>query len=390
MVLHLLIYEWKRTLKHPTLFLFIFLFPVIFFAVTGFIVYSIVKEEVNSIDLVVIDEDKTFETSTLINQLKSDETLSNQVNFIDGESELNTYLEHPNEYAAIIQIPKGFTEDLRSGVNREINVFLNENIPIGSNLAYLLLSSGEKYISAAQSGVNSVYHYYIKAMDDSSERNRWIQQMTIHFTLLTLSRNDFFSFNEVLDNQWLSWNMQFYISIVTVLFFISYLLWIMFFQQKNDRLITERLSLISVKPYHRFLSQLGHHFTFSIIYIFTITYGIGKIFNISHHGALFIQWLLFALLLHAIYFVIYSIGKSKPFSIGTFFILVTFLILISGLIIPPAYLSDFGLNLTFMHNGFKSILISGDWPYEIWSVIILISVILILFTPLVNRRGSVY
>ncbi|MGM8214769.1 ABC transporter permease [Bacillaceae bacterium W0354] len=388
MILHLFLYEWKRTLKHPTLLLFVFLFPILFVSLTGFIVYSVVKEEVNSVDIVVLDEDQTFETSTLINQLKSDDTLKGQVNFITGEGKLTTYLQQPEQYAAVVQVPKGFTEDLRSGINREINVYLNENIPVGSNLAYLLLESGQNYISAAQSGVNTVNHFYIKTIEDRSERNRWIQQMTIHFTLLTLSRNDFFVLDESLENEMLNWTTQLYLTIVTVLFFLSYLLWIMMFQQKNDRLITERLTLISLKPVHRLLSLMLYHFSFSLIYLVLFGVIASTLLNVSINFLVFVQWVIFALMFHSIYLFCYSLFKKKAITVSLFFILTCLFLMFSGLIIPPAYIGQSMIDLTIIHDGFKHIFLFNEPPIFIWLIISIFIIITVFFSSLLNKKGE--
>ncbi len=144
-----------------------------------------------TVEILVLDDDQTFETKSLIKQLQDDETIEGDVILSEGQKDLSFYLEHPESYAAIVQIPKGFTKQLRSGVNESIHVYLNEKLPLASNLAYLLLESGQDYISAAQTGVNTVNHFYVQNMEDAKERQQFLQQSIIHFTTFSLGRNSF-------------------------------------------------------------------------------------------------------------------------------------------------------------------------------------------------------
>src|SRR5690625_1461984 len=70
----MLLYEWKRTLKRPTLFLFVIIFPIVLLLVTGLAIYSLAKVEVNQNDILVLYEDETFETYTLIDTLDNIES----------------------------------------------------------------------------------------------------------------------------------------------------------------------------------------------------------------------------------------------------------------------------------------------------------------------------
>lgn len=81
---HLWINEWKRLWKSPALLLVTLLLPVALLIVVGFVVYSSVQEDLEEVEMVIIDEDETFETKALINQLAGDQTLAEQIHFIDG------------------------------------------------------------------------------------------------------------------------------------------------------------------------------------------------------------------------------------------------------------------------------------------------------------------
>lgn len=192
---HLWINEWKRLWKSPALLLVTLLLPVALLIVVGFVVYSSVQEDLEEVEMVIIDEDETFETKALINQLAGDQTLAEQIHFIDGGTNLQEHIQNPKEAAAIIQIPEGFTEQLRSGENENITIYLNDQVPFSSQLAQLFLESGQSYITSAQAGVNTVHHFYSSDLE-GEERSDVLQQNTIHFTFLALGRNDLFDMRE--------------------------------------------------------------------------------------------------------------------------------------------------------------------------------------------------
>ena len=386
----MLLYEWKRTLKRPTLFLFVIIFPIVLLLVTGLAIYSLAKEEVDQIDILVLDEDETFETTTLIDQLESDETINEHVNFIRGDQpqSIDYYLNSDARYAAIVHVPAGFTADLRSGINREIDVYLNENIAISSSLAHMLLESGQNYISAAQSGVNTVNQLYIKSLDDPDERRSFVQQMTVHFTLLTLGRNNFFELDESLESNMLSWVQQVYLSGTTVLLFLTYLLFVMMFQQKNDAVIVKRWSLIQVTPLKRIFTMFFHHFSFSVIYLLALSIILHFLFNIPFNFFVLIQWFLLAAILHGIYIFCYSLFKNQSLSLSLFFIVSSFFLLLSGFLIPPIYLTNVPELMTLFHDGFKQLLLTGDAPIILWGVLFVAVVLIIFLSSLFYQRGK--
>lgn len=177
---------------------------------------------------------KRLKTKALTIQLAGDQTLAEQIHFIDGGTNLQEHIQNPKEAAAIIQIPEGFTEQLRSGENENITIYLNDQVPFSSQLAQLFLESGQSYITSAQAGVNTVHHFYSSDLE-GEERSDVLQQNTIHFTFLALGRNDLFDMREGASSGLLSWNHQAVITLVLlIVYFLTYILLASSFSTKGN------------------------------------------------------------------------------------------------------------------------------------------------------------
>lgn len=188
----LLLLEIRAAARRPLLLFVCLLGPFLLLGFLGYALTGFVKEDNENIAVSIVDQDQTFETKSLINQLQDDETLAHQLEFEkvnrqEAEQEVAT----GNVTGAVI-IPEGFTSDLRNGINTPIEVWLNDQKPIESGVLQLLLDSAASYISAAQSGVNAVYESVIKPIDDVGERQQLLQQVIVTFTLEALNRNELF------------------------------------------------------------------------------------------------------------------------------------------------------------------------------------------------------
>ncbi|GEL76931.1 ABC transporter permease [Tenuibacillus multivorans] len=391
MIFHLWLYEWKRMFKHPGLFLFVLIFPIAVLGIIGLLIYSLAQDELESVNIVVLDQDQTFETNALVEQLQSDETIEGDINFIQGDHALPYYLENPDQYAAIVEVPEGFTEQLRSGVNEKINVYLNDSLPFASNLAYLLLESGQDYISAAQTGVNTVHHFHIQNLEQADERQTWIQQMTLHFTYYALNRNSFFAEDDSTEQGLLSWTTHLYLMTVVILFFMTYLLMTLIFQPKHQHITQQRLSLISVKRVHQTLAIFFHQVSFTAFYLLALLWLLHQFVypSVTFNVLIFIQWLLVGIVICLISFVMRSIFAQKTISNLLSLILSGVLLLASGLLIPPTYLPGSFQLLNQAYEGFAEIWIDHQMPLVNWlQVTLLILVVLSVVFFSMRRVGS--
>lgn len=191
-IITLLSNEVKATVRKPALLFFAFLIP---FFILGFIGGSLtfyLQKEAASIRAAVVDEDRTLETRTLVNLLQEEQTLARTLSFVPMSLEEAERALTMGKIAALIQIPKGFTDDLRVGANTPITVITLKEKPLASAMIRMLMESGAKYISAAQSAVNTVYDLHLQYENDPEKRKQQLQQIIVTFTLLALSRNDLF------------------------------------------------------------------------------------------------------------------------------------------------------------------------------------------------------
>ncbi|TFB22142.1 ABC transporter permease [Filobacillus milosensis] len=390
MIFHLWRYEWKRMFKHPGLFLFVLIFPIALVGVLGLFIYSYAQEELDSVKIVVLDEDQTFETNALIKQLQKDDTIDGDVEFIKGERTIEYYLENPDSYAAIVQVPEGFTKQLRSGVNETINVYLNEDMPLASNLAYILFESGQDYITAAQTGVNTVNHFYIQDIEEKDERRRWSQQMTIHFTMYALDRNKLFTEKGSTEQGLLAWSTNLYLATVSILLLLTYIMLTLTFNRKDQPIIQDRLRLISVTKIDQYLAKMFFHISFLILYVGFISWGlIELLFNtVSFNWLILVQWLIVVLLLSFIYLFSHLVLKQMVLGYVMFLLLSVMFLIISGVIIPPSYLTDQVSMFSLIYVAFNKIWIEHTLPIKIWLQLIVGFLILIGLILPFRKVGS--
>ncbi|MGP4073598.1 ABC transporter permease [Piscibacillus sp. B03] len=387
MIYHLWKYEWKRMLKQPALFLFTILFPIIFVGLLAVFLYSVSSDELETVNILVLDDDQTFETKALINQLQDDDTIEGDVKLSEGQYDLSYYIEKPGSYAAIVQIPEGFTEQLRSGVNETINVYLNEKLPLASNLSYLLLESGQAYISSAQTGVNTVNHFHTRNIDDSSERQQFLQQSIIHFTTYSLGRNSFFEQVETTE-QILSWLRHIFIVLVVSLIFLTYWLQLILFQPKHQPIMQARLRLINVTRIDQLLANWLCQLTFIVGYSIAIAYGLSYIlFNsVQLDPLLLVQWVSIAILISMLHVIIRIIISNFILSLLIFTISGLCLIFMSGLIIPPVYLGTLGF-LTFIYDAFVKVWLHSEIPVNFWTGVGIMFLLTLLAIIIIRKIG---
>ncbi|GAA0470973.1 ABC transporter permease [Alkalibacillus silvisoli] len=388
MIFHYSLFEFKRVLKSPALLLFVISLPVAFVFIVGMLVLQAAQSELDEVELVVIDEDQTFETETLIQQLEGDETLEEHVEFIRVDGEVEAFTDESN-IAAIIRVPEGFTSQLRSGINEPIDVYLNEGQPFASQLGYLLLQSGQDYITAAQSGVNTV-NYFIGSQLEGDERSDFVQQMTVHFTLLSLGRNSLFDEQHLTEINALSWLEQAYVAVISLLYVLTLLFYNFLFKPKTWSSINERLSLIRLTSWKRALGQSLHLITFSLIYLMLFGVLVPSIWFEFSFGIMLVQWSLVAIVFIFLYVVLDYLLKVPAFSLTVFSLFSALFLLSSGLMLPAAFLPEW-LQIEWLQSvseAFYHIFNEGNAPLYEWGMIVLMALVLLVLLRLATRRGE--
>ncbi|MDV2582485.1 ABC transporter permease [Alkalibacillus haloalkaliphilus] len=382
------LFELKRILKSPVLLLFVISLPIAIVLIVGMVIYQSVQSELEDVSLIVIDEDQTFETNTLIQQLENDETLAEHVEFLRKDGVIDDYVGQQN-VAAIIRVPEGFTSQLRSGVNEPIDVYLNERQPFASQLGYLLLKSGQDYITAAQSGVNTVNHYLGSQMSDD-ERRDLVQQMTVHFTLLTLGRNSLFVEHNLAEMNTLAWEQQAYVGVVSLLYVLTLLFFNFLFKPKAWHGIEERFTIIRLTEWKRSVSEFIILFSMSVLYMIIFALIIPNLVTEINILLLLVQWGTIAAIFCLLYLLLDHVIKVPAFTLMVFSFLSISSLFISGLILPNAFLPEWAQSSVayIMNQSFYTIISEGEIPVIEWLVMGAVVFLLFLLLWLGTRRGE--
>lgn len=98
-----------------------------------------------------------------------------------------------NEIAAAVIIPQGFSDSIAAGENKPVTVVGNRTLPLQSFIVENLMQSAANLISAAQSAINTIYHYNEKAGLKDRELEEQYNQSTMKFFLEAVSRNEIYS-----------------------------------------------------------------------------------------------------------------------------------------------------------------------------------------------------
>lgn len=356
----LLLLEIRAAARRPLLLFVSLLGP---FLLLGFLVYALsgfVEDDNENIVVSIVDQDQTFETKSLINQLQDDETLEQQLEFKEVEmTEAEQKLESGNGTGAVI-IPEGFTADLRNGTNTPIEVWLDDQQPIESGVLRLLLDSAASYISAAQSGVNAVYDSVIEPMDHSSDRQKLLQQVIVTFTLEALDRNDLFDTNTVERGASIGWEKH---GVMAVWMLGAWLALGLFIASRQSILhggVNDRLRTMNLGRSHIHITQVVLYTLFLFIAneTFFLTYGIYDQKTLQG-GDFHLLLVTHAFLQAALATFFLALNNRKGQAALWYVILSLPSLMASGILIPasylPQWLSEITMFLpwTYIYQGFQ-------------------------------------
>ncbi|MBB6451828.1 ABC-type multidrug transport system permease subunit [Salirhabdus euzebyi] len=382
MIRTLFFYKWKSIIKQPALFFVMLFFPIVLLGSFAYVVLQMVEQEsVDKIQVAYVDYDQTFETKTLVNQLQNEEALQKAIAIVDmSEQEAKAQLEQ-NKVAAIIEVPKGFTGDLRTGTNTPIKVITNGQQPYHSKMVEILLSSGAAYISAAQSGINTVYDLYIRDLE--TNRSEFLQQLIVQYTLFALDRNDLFSTEEVKAGTTIGWVQHGIISFILTSCLLSAILFQTFGNRQEEHSLLDRLRAMNGTSFSIVISQFFTYMLFLFIQLTVLSALLSLVFDIEWLLTIqtLITWLIASILIASILSVLDSIIASKSSRTGLFTLLMMVGFFISGIWLPLLYLPNWIQELaTFipfhhLYASLKFYILSGEVPFSHWSIIILFIVI---------------
>ncbi|WP_408007909.1 ABC transporter permease [Pseudalkalibacillus sp. A8] len=186
--------QLKEIFRKPIAWVVLFLMP---FALIGFLLYgleNVIKSEslLPPFEVAVVDKDDSPETRLLIQQFQDDDELQALITFRKVNEEKAQSLLAENKIAAILIVPEGFTNGLQFGENKPVTVIGNEQRPFQTALFVEMMNSAANLVSAAQSGVNTIYDY----LKDQNLSHSYVMdvsdQMIFDFTTFAFGRKQMF------------------------------------------------------------------------------------------------------------------------------------------------------------------------------------------------------
>ncbi len=186
--------QWKTMSRQLSVMLLFLLLPVV---CALFILYALQplfasESFVEPFDVAVVDLDQSLETKMIILQLASSDDFLGVVQFLTVDMDQGRAMVKDDEVAALVVIPQRFAANMRAGKNIPIDVVGNPQRPLQYRLFLAMMRSGADLISAAQSGVNTIY-YFLRDEVSVSILNSEVNQAIIDFSLQSLGRRQIYT-----------------------------------------------------------------------------------------------------------------------------------------------------------------------------------------------------
>ncbi|GHU50162.1 hypothetical protein AGMMS49975_00600 [Clostridia bacterium] len=147
----------------------------------------------DSIDVLVVDGDKTTETQMMTAVLEDYSGIMN-IRTLETEQEARDEILKNNAAAALL-LPKGFSDGIKNGANIPFKVLLNEKQPVKMTLLKYFSFAFADMLAAAQSGVYASLDY-VKG-SEPAEFDTMFNVINMRFLSLVINRADMFYVTEV-------------------------------------------------------------------------------------------------------------------------------------------------------------------------------------------------
>ncbi|WP_333562328.1 ABC transporter permease [Caldibacillus thermoamylovorans] len=334
--------------------LFLFFFPMLALACIGFICMHILSEEVRveKFQVAIVDQDDTKATNFIIQHLMDNEEITKLSKFIQVKESIANELMEKNQIVAIISLPHGFTKNIIKGDNTPVPVIVNPRKPVQSMLVLQLLESATKFTSAAQSGINTIYHFLQKEGVGEEIIEEEFNKSIAAFSFQILGRGKLFN-EEV--RQGINQNLiNYYITSFSVLLLMFWSFSIPLLLKGNmSKALQDRLTIGGITKLTEAATLITFH---SIMIIFTIflLFPISNWLSVSPVN-MFIRLYFISLAFTFLFLFVDVICKNiKSYTVlGCFIILLG--IIGGGHIIPTIYYPIWLENL-------------GKWTVNYWAV----------------------
>ena len=386
----------KEILKNKKKNILIFVVPIMLVLVfmTIYSGTTINKKFMSTVQVGVIDKDGSIFSTMLIQHYKKNVTFSDFMNINIGDEQIIKENFDKGALDVIIVIPEKFAEKMIHMIHEPIDVKIKTKDPIKSIVISNLIKSYEKYISAVETNVSTIYQVMEKNNFTSMEISAINAKISYDLIMTALERTDFFEYNEIVEIPNTTAFNYFFIAI-TVLMIMYFGLYVgLDYIKEKEQLTMQRLFVIgySEKSFviSKLISSVSFLFVNIIPWFILINFYIENTLSIKIFGFL----LIITMFSVSISLFIASIFKSyeKFLMVGNIFYFIT--AVIGGSIIPlqfmPEKIQKFSM-LTPNYWFIKGLLIIQKGIFQntllmlSFTTLILISCMIYITTYLVNR-----
>lgn len=239
--------DWKAgilLIVMPVLFIYLFVYVL-----TSYLDRS---SFVDPFKIALADNENTTQTRVIGRQLDEVKIFSEVLRV--NESKANELIRQ-NKIAALVIIPKGFSESLLTGENKPVTVTGNKAMPLQSFMTRNLIQGFSNLFSAGESALNAINHFSSKASLKGKEIDRRYNESMSKLLMEALARNEIFT--QIDDGSTFDLTPAEYFTAALLVIFLMFsgmpgmkmLVW------EKYTGITRRLMTTSVKPWHLILTK---------------------------------------------------------------------------------------------------------------------------------------
>ncbi|MCF6410080.1 ABC transporter permease [Pseudalkalibacillus salsuginis] len=337
--------QLKEIFRQPITWVVLFLMP---FALIGFLLYgleNVIKSEslLPSFEVAVVDKDDSPETRLLIQQFQDDDELQALITFRTVNEEKAQGLLEENKIAAILIVPEGFANGIRYGDNKPVTVIGNEQRPFQSALFQEMMNSAADLVSAAQSGVNTIYDYLKEQNLSHSYVTEVSDQMILEFTTFAFGRDNMFEKEKIKSFQGVTPFKYYSVSGFIFLLLLTGLLTMSLTSSTNTR-IEERLRTFGVSSGAHVFSGFATQFVILLMHAILIIAALWILTDLKvtgHWGWSFVVFIVTIVVISAWYTFLSNLPIAEGIRVFIGFIGIVIFAAGGSLIFPESYYTGF-------------------------------------------------
>jgi len=211
------------------------------------------KRILDQVHIGIIDEEKSFLTSMLLDNFKQNEAFSGlfKIDIADEDTLLDKY--HNNELSALVYLPSDFTDSLLRFENTPMRITFNPNYPLKNTVLTSIMGSYSTFIKSVDVGIYSLYNVLKDEGLDRTELLDINEKFSVNMVMNALNRNELFEY-EAIDTYPSASSSDYFIYSIMILI-------ILFIATSGSSLFSDEIENQSLQ---RFKATGGSMFKFSL------------------------------------------------------------------------------------------------------------------------------